>query len=221
MIRKLLWPAIMTTVMLVVLLGLGTWQVQRLAWKTRILAQIAACRGGAAGAAAARGGHPSPFTKVAVTGALMHDLSALYGAEVRDTRAGPEMGAQLIEPLERDGAPPLLVDRGWVPLKRRSPIGDAAGRRSPSPAMCTPPNMPGLFSARDDVPGAALLHARPGGDRRRARPADRSRRSSWWRWARRRPDAAGPSTRRSICRDRPTTICHTRSPGMAWRGRWW
>ena len=57
----------------------------------------------------------------------MHDRSALYAAEVRDTRAGPELGAQLIEPLQRDGAPPLLVDRGWVPLKHLAPVAMPQG----------------------------------------------------------------------------------------------
>ena len=41
MIRRLLWPGVMATAMLAVLLGLGTWQVQRLHWKRGLLAQIA------------------------------------------------------------------------------------------------------------------------------------------------------------------------------------
>jgi surfeit locus 1 family protein len=134
----------MTVVMLFVLLGLGTWQVRRLAWKEAILAQIA--RAEAAPAiplpagplpAGPEASIPAPFTKVAVTGTLMHNLSALYAAEVRDTRAGPELGALLIEPLQREGAPPLLVDRGWVPIKRSSPVADT----------------PGLFSPHDDLAG--------------------------------------------------------------------
>jgi hypothetical protein len=38
--RRLLWPGVMTAGMLIVLLGLGTWQVQRLFWKQLLLAQI-------------------------------------------------------------------------------------------------------------------------------------------------------------------------------------
>ena len=40
-LRPLLWPGVMTVAMLAVLLGLGTWQVQRLHWKRGLLAQIA------------------------------------------------------------------------------------------------------------------------------------------------------------------------------------
>ena len=71
--------------MLAVLLGLGTWQVERLHWKRRCWLRSRAprprrpcrCR-------------PTrdPFTKVQVTGQLRDDLSASYGAEVRDTPAG-------------------------------------------------------------------------------------------------------------------------------------
>ena len=40
-VHRLLWPGVMAAVMLLMLLGLGTWQVQRLHWKLDVLAQIA------------------------------------------------------------------------------------------------------------------------------------------------------------------------------------
>ena len=83
--RRLLWPGLSASVMFLVLIGLGTWQIQRLHWKRGILAQIAHAEAARAGAA---GGQPSPFTKVAATGRLRADLSAFYGADVRDTRRG-------------------------------------------------------------------------------------------------------------------------------------
>ena len=43
--RRLLWPAIMTAAMLLVLLVLGSWQVKRLFWKQALLAQIAQAEG--------------------------------------------------------------------------------------------------------------------------------------------------------------------------------
>ena len=39
-LRLLLWPALTTLAALCVLLGLGVWQVPRLAWKTELLAAI-------------------------------------------------------------------------------------------------------------------------------------------------------------------------------------
>jgi surfeit locus 1 family protein len=111
-IRALLLPAVMTALMLALLLGLGFWQVHRLHWKAGILAAIARAE---AAPAIPLGADPPAFAKVRATGRLNPTLHATYGAEVRDTAAGPRMGAQYLEVLERDGAPPVLVVRGWVP----------------------------------------------------------------------------------------------------------
>jgi surfeit locus 1 family protein len=166
-IRRLIGPALMTVVMLLVLLGLGTWQVRRLAWKDAILAQIARAEAAPpvpllptpAGPAPAQF-TPAPFTKVAVTGTLLHDKSALFGAEVRDTRAGPELGAFLIEPLQRDGALPLLIDRGWVPIKRTSPVAMPQGTVTIA-GYVHQADTPGLFSAHDDVAGRHFYTLNP------------------------------------------------------------
>ena len=125
-LRRLLWPGTMALGMLAVLIALGTWQLHRLAWKEGLLARIAAAERAPAVALPAQ---PSPFEKVRLTGRLRADLSAWYGAEVRDTRAGPQLGAQLIEPLERPGDVPVLVDRGWMPLPA-PPLPDQGGETS-------------------------------------------------------------------------------------------
>ena len=92
---------------------------------------------------------PSPYSKVAVSGRLLNDRSASYGAEVRDTRAGPQLGTQLIVPLERDGAAPLLVDRGWVPSTRREPI-DQPSEPVTIEGYVRPAETQSWFSAQDD-----------------------------------------------------------------------
>jgi surfeit locus 1 family protein len=151
--RRLLFPGLMTLAMLAVLLGLGTWQVQRLHWKTAILARIAHAE---AAPPIPLPATPEPYTKVAVTGQLRADLSAQYAAEVRDTRDGPQMGTFLIQPLERPDAPPLLVERGWVPQKRRTPIAQPDGRTTIA-GYIHPAESPGLFSAKDD-PAARIFY---------------------------------------------------------------
>ena len=60
-LRPLLWPGVMTVAMLALLLGLGTWQVQRLHWKRASAGADRSCRGGARRALPA---DPEPFTKV-------------------------------------------------------------------------------------------------------------------------------------------------------------
>ena len=98
--RRLLWPGAMAAAMLAGLLGLGTWQVERLHWKQALLAQIARAETAPAVPLPAE---PDPFIKVQVTGRLREDLAVTYGAEVRETPAGPQLGTQLIVPLEKNG----------------------------------------------------------------------------------------------------------------------
>ncbi|MBS0638788.1 MAG: SURF1 family protein [Proteobacteria bacterium] len=123
-LRRLLLPALVTAVAVLILLGLGTWQVERLQWKRAILAQIDA---GERAPPVPLGPHPEPFTKVTVSGRFRFDKAALYGAEVRQERGGAIMGAQQIVPLERTGAPPILVERGWVPGTPSSQVDQPTG----------------------------------------------------------------------------------------------
>ncbi len=90
-LRRLLVPGLSTLAMLAVLLWLGVWQVHRLAWKTGILDQIAAAERSPAVPLPA---DPAPFTKIRVVGKFRDDLAALYAAEGRDLRTGPQMGAR-------------------------------------------------------------------------------------------------------------------------------
>jgi surfeit locus 1 family protein len=144
-LRRLLFPALVALPVLLALLGLGTWQAQRLAWKTDLLAGIAAAE---AGPAIPLGATPPPFTKVEATGRFDHGREALVGIEVR----GTTLGSRLLTPLLRDAAPAILVDRGWVPLERRQPVDHPEG-----PVRVTgwvrPGERAGMFSATDDTAG--------------------------------------------------------------------
>ena len=136
----------MTLAMLAVLVGLGVWQVERLAWKTALLDAIDHAE---AAPAVPLPSHPAAFAKVRVQGRFRADLRALYGADVRDTAEGPQMGAGLLVPLERRDGPPILVDRGWIPLSRRQAIAMPSGEVSVE-GYVRPAVQPGLFSANDD-----------------------------------------------------------------------
>lgn len=147
-LRPLLLPGVMTVVMLATLLGLGTWQVNRMVWKADILAAIALAE---RAPPVPLGPAPPRFARVRAEG-VFHPTTALYGAEVRTVATLPTGGARLLAVLRRDGAPPVLVDRGWVP------VGHPAAPPLPMPAepaivegYVRPPDSAGPFAATDDL----------------------------------------------------------------------
>ena len=98
--------------MLTITLSLGVWQIQRLHWKQGLLAEIDRAE---AAPPQPMPHDPAPFEKVEVTGTWLTGLAVRYGTEVRSTVRGAQLGSQVVVPLERPGAPILLVDRGWFP----------------------------------------------------------------------------------------------------------
>jgi len=143
--RALLRPALLALPVLLALIGLGTWQLQRLAWKTELLARIAAAEAAPPVPLTAA---PEPFAKVAATGRFDHGREALLGIEVR----GGALGARLLTPLLREGAEPVLVDRGWVPLEGGGPVARPEGPVEVT-GYVRPGERAGLFAAADDVAG--------------------------------------------------------------------
>jgi len=145
-LRRLLVPGLSTLAMLAVLIGLGTWQVQRLHWKQGLLADIDRAE---AAPAIELGATPLAFTKVRATGRFRPNLTATYGAEGRDLLTGPTMGADVLAILDRDNAPSLLVDRGWAPTGAQpTPQGEVTVEgyiRLPDPG--------GLFTPAPDPQG--------------------------------------------------------------------
>lgn len=124
--RPTLWPTLFTLPALVVLLGLGTWQVDRLYWK-RDLIETRVSRSSAPAIQA-----PDriddfaamAFRKVRVAGIFLHDKEMYLGAR---TMRG-NVGYQVVTPLRRADGGYLLVNRGWVPRERRDPATRAEGQ---------------------------------------------------------------------------------------------
>lgn len=141
----------MTAIMLAVLVWLGVWQVQRLAWKTALLARIDQAERQPGIPLTA---DPPAFTKVRVVGALRPDVGR-YGADVRETPAGEVIGAQLLAVLDRDAGPPLVVVAGWVPTG--DPHYTLPAGRATFDGYVRAGEHPGLFSPRDD-PAARVFY---------------------------------------------------------------
>jgi surfeit locus 1 family protein len=123
--RFTLVPTLFTVPALIVLIGLGTWQVQRLAWKTGLIAEReAALTAPAAEApttvAAARA---LDFHHVETRGTFDHSKE-LYIAAL-DSRG--VAGWQIVTPLTRPDGKILLVNRGFVPDSLKAPSSRVAG----------------------------------------------------------------------------------------------
>ncbi len=147
-LRALLWPTVLTAAMLSLLICLGVWQLQRLAWKTALLADIDRAE---AAPAMPLTGTPPPFAKVRVQGRFMTGVRGWYGAAVHDTGQGPRMGADLLMPLlPASGAPAVLVDRGWVPQSRDQALPLPADEVAVE-GYVRPAERQGVFSPRDDL----------------------------------------------------------------------
>ncbi|MGB0631113.1 MAG: SURF1 family protein [Alphaproteobacteria bacterium] len=117
---------------LMLLVGLGIWQLQRLEWKEAIIAERAER---AAAAPLAIGEVPDDTWKnfehrrVTLRGRYLHDREMLIWNKVRHGQTGFD----LITPFSLEGGDSVLVHRGWVPrawpngvVERRRPDGVVA-----------------------------------------------------------------------------------------------
>ena len=155
------FPVILTilaAVLLVVLLALGVWQVQRMQWKEGLIA----------GAEAAAGQPPLPldealklenpeFRRVILT---CRGLSAAPFVELQSIE-NSDAGVRLVSACRPEGTEgSLLVDRGFVSgeISARPPVKaddtmpvviSGVLRRSPAPSALTPPPADGRFYGRD------------------------------------------------------------------------
>ena len=93
-----LWPTIATLIGLLVLLGLGTWQLDRLEWKRALIAERAARLASAPAILPPRSdAWPDwDFRPAVVEGAFRHDLEQLFGVAAIDGRLGHHVLAPLV-----------------------------------------------------------------------------------------------------------------------------
>ncbi|MCC7283540.1 MAG: SURF1 family protein [Acetobacteraceae bacterium] len=121
------WPLLLVVPTFLLLCALGGWQLQRLAWKTDLIARIDAGAAGPAEPFPARvvDARALEYRKLVARGTFDHARTVFYGAIVR----GREGGSFVVTPLLREGAQPILVLRGWVREGRQDfprPEGEVA-----------------------------------------------------------------------------------------------
>jgi surfeit locus 1 family protein len=114
-----------TVAVLAVLLGLGTWQVQRLHWKLDLIAQVNRNLSlpPVALDAALKLGKAAEYHRVVLTGRFDHAKEAYVFGTVNGAPV-----YHVITPLLIDGRRVLLVDRGIVSSETRDPAMRRAGQ---------------------------------------------------------------------------------------------
>ncbi|HEX2137388.1 MAG TPA: SURF1 family protein [Microvirga sp.] len=125
--RSLVAPGLAALVALGVLVALGTWQLQRKAWKEDLIARIEARAHGEPGAILPEEAWPSwraeadEFRRVRVTGTFLHEHEAPVHGLAPAERGAPVQGFYLFTPLRLPSGAVVLVNRGFVPSALRDP----------------------------------------------------------------------------------------------------
>lgn len=132
--RGLILPAAVTLVGLAILVGLGSWQVERKAWKEGLLGAIAERAHEAPGAIVPEAAWPGwdaagdEFRRVRLSGVFLHDREiALHG--LAEKRRGEALqGFYVFTPLRLADGATVMVNRGFVPTDLRDPARRADGQ---------------------------------------------------------------------------------------------
>lgn len=133
-------PSLAALLGVLVLLGLGTWQLERLEWKETLIAEYLARRAAPPIALPDPIGDPVALDnrRVRLVGRFLHDRELYLGARSYKD----EVGFHVVTPFRLDDGRAVMVDRGWVPARSRFPAwrGWAAGAATPFSGRPTTPS---------------------------------------------------------------------------------
>ncbi len=126
--RRLVAPAIATAIGMAILVGLGIWQVQRLAWKEALVAHVAARLDAPPVAAPAPASWPHldytdlEYQPVTVTGRFdnSREVDLVYALTEPRGKVGG-VGYLVMTPLTTADGWTVYVNRGFVPTEKKSP----------------------------------------------------------------------------------------------------
>ncbi len=150
---SLLWPTLVVAIGVLALASLGTWQMQRLAWKDGLIAQIAARTEGqpillAEAVRRMARAEDLEYARVAIKGRFLAGREAYAWAPAA---SGP--GWHVYAPLETEDGAILLVNRGFVPEAYRDPATrpEPAGVVRELTGLLRKPEVPSAFAAETDT----------------------------------------------------------------------
>ncbi|WP_208988375.1 SURF1 family protein [Labrenzia sp. VG12] len=177
--RKLLFPTLATAVALAILFNLGFWQLDRLAWKEKLIEQVEA------GVSAAPVDAPGPvawsgmaleddYRHVALSGRFLDGAVYYYTALNKPVGAIGGPGRLVYAPFETEDGWVVLINRGFIPQDldpaagqrlAKSPVGTlrltGLLRLSEKPNWTTPAPSEGLWFARDTQAMGEVLDIAP------------------------------------------------------------
>jgi len=124
-LRPLLWPTIFTVPTMLLLLALGSWQIERLYWKRELIEQRqAAVSAAPVGVRSLEDAKGMEFRHVTDEGVFLHDKEIFLGA----TSEVGRQGYQILTPLLEPGGRMVFVNRGFIPAELKDPARRAAGQ---------------------------------------------------------------------------------------------
>ena len=154
--RPLAGPTIATLVALAVLIGLGSWQIERLHWKLDLIANITERMAAPLAAPPAE----DTWDKLDLQALEYHHLK-LQGRFLNEDELyyftqndEGEPGFDIVTPFVLDSGAIVLVDRGYVPQADKLPATRAEGQiegETTLTGVARAPQTRGVFSATDDI----------------------------------------------------------------------
>lgn len=122
--RDLVAPGLAALIALAILLGLGTWQVERRAWKEDLIARLIR-QTKAEPVAPPKAAEWDPvrdeFRHVRVSGRFLNDKETLvHGLAPGETPGRALQGYYVLTPLVRDDGSVVMVNRGFVPTELKA-----------------------------------------------------------------------------------------------------
>ena len=124
--RPFLWLTVVTVPALLVLVGLGTWQLGRLQWKNNLIDSFEARVAAPPVAVPASGAaiDPIEFRQLDLTGRFLHDKEIFLTGRTYEGNAG----FHVVTPFELADGRLILINRGWVSEGYKDPAKRAFSR---------------------------------------------------------------------------------------------
>lgn len=154
--RPLLWPTVLTAAGMMLLVGLGLWQVERLNWKRALIATIDARVAAPAISAPPQSEWPAldakalEYRRLRLAGTFRHDREFHYFTQADDGTPGYDV----VTPLMLASGGIVLVDRGFVPEEKKDPATRRAGQiegEATIVGVARAPQSRGRFTPADDA----------------------------------------------------------------------